>query len=166
MTWPKYKNVGKWTKQIFRNKIYSYSKKMIFQLLVKLDTLISMSFSEIEISEFFSAILVYFTRIFWHFYPYFRHFTHDSNFRHFFFLETKKSRILKKFSGIFTCNQITQFGFESFFQLCFWPLRIICWPISESKILFVTVKLRRSFHSIQSHRIDSNKFMSKLKISF
>ena len=134
---------------------------MIFQLLVKLDTLISMSFSEFWNSEFFSDFSIYFHL------GNFPTFLPTGQFSDIFTLpKQKKSRILKKFSGIFTCNQITQFGFESFFQLCFWPLRIICWPISELKILFVTVKLRRSFHSIQSHRIDSNKFMSKLKISF
>ena len=50
MTWPKYKNVKKWTKQIFRIKM------------------------------------------------------HGENFMTPFFPETKKSRILKTFSGIFTCN--------------------------------------------------------------
>ena len=80
---------------------------MIFQLLVKLDTLISMSFSEIEISEFFSAILVYFHHgNFLTFLPPFSDiFTHGSIFRHFFFPETKKYRIFKKFSDIFTCNR-------------------------------------------------------------
>ena len=67
MTWPKYKNVKKWTKQIFRIKMHG---------------------------ENFMTFLPPFSDIF----------THGSIFRHFFFPETKKSRILKTFSGIFTCN--------------------------------------------------------------
>ena len=88
--------------------MHSYFKKMIFQLLVKLDTLISMSFSEFLIFQFFSDILVYFHHgNFPTFLPPFSDiFTHVSIFRDFFFPETKKSRVLKKFSDIFTCNPV------------------------------------------------------------